>query len=218
MLDASRLLEVGFLKESIDDRPCISAQSKEGSFTILCDTGSPCNVIDIRTKKEYFSDSKITYSDVILHGLGNSELEIVGECMGEFIIDKFQFKEKIIVVRGLDIFPIMILGHHTMEKKFIKVSPPDHGVFIRNKYIRYNHTLHLQQQPSGQYDSFSSVDIINAVSQNHVDKIYLQEDLNIPPHSHLTIKASIKSGTLGKEVLVLPETCQIGGLSVTNAI
>ena len=180
------------------------------------DTGSPCNVIDLRTRLEHFPNTKLYNSDVILHGLGNSELQIVGEILAEFVIDNFHFKEPLIVVKGLDIYPIVILGHKTMEKKYITISPPEKGIYIQHAFYRYSNSI--CQNFSEHSDSYNSRDIINALNKNTIDKITITEDLSLPPNTPYTIKTKIKSVNPGTEILILSETCKIKGLSLTNAI
>ena len=206
---------MGFLRENINERPVGIAITKYGQFTILFDTGSPCNVIDIKTKNEFFPNAPIHNTNVVLHGLGNANIRIVGQCYGNFGLGGFDIKEPIIIVEGLNLYPIMILGHQSMEKEKIKVSPPDHGIFIRNKFLRYCHTLDLNNSTD---DYYSKVDIINALNKNHIAKLTLQDEVCIPPGKSKLIKTKIKNVQSGAETLVLPETCRIKGLSMTNAI
>ena len=230
---ASILNKIAFLTHSLEERPLLVAITDNRELlTSFLDTGSPVSIIDERTYKTYFSSFPITQTEASLQGLGKGDLECLGEANIVFYLGKTRIRDSFVIVRNIDLFPVMLLGHALMRRHRIIWDPSQELAWVNGKKVRKSHTLgaagnNVRTPVSNRNVMCEKVNekgelrddfVISSVVENKLVNMTLATDTEIPPGSSMLIKVKVRHKFANRDFMVENASNNMSNIMLTDSI
>ena len=196
-------------------RPLVKAKIRNRDVTLFFDTGSPVNIISHKTYSDLFSICKINETDVSLQGIGDGNLNIMGETIIPLSIGKNKISESFIVIEETNLDSTLLIGFETMKRRNISICPGFELIELNGETFPL-----LQENPDEiENHTIDKVMIKKAVANNLMSKLLTPDDIVIEKASQQVISLYVnKRNMFRKTILILPETIKVHGLSITAAI
>ena len=223
---------IAFISQPLKERPLLIAiTEKREKLTSFLDTGSPYSLMDEFTHSHLFSSSPIVRSSVNLQGLGKGGLQNIGETVISFYLGNTRIKDTFIVVRNIQMHPIILLGHSLMRKHKIIWDPANDWALVNGNKVKKGHTLNVTnciteetREVEDRRDSMRKTEnstedpTIISLLENKAVNIQLDEDMEVPPRSSIFARVRIKKKFANQDVLVEDLRSNINGISVTDSL
>ena len=228
-------LTINKLAQNKSNRPLVSASSGNVKFDILLDSGSPVNLIDEETYNQYFSHIEIQSCSANISDIHSNRIVVIGCIYLDFMISHYKFHDSFYVVRNLKSHPIVLMGYPSCGLHNIRLLPDCQGILINKEFfVKHSHHNRVEKikDVGENLDNDNINDIcdkdnveimekkenesLGAILKNNVIRsVVTNEPVVIASGEVRNISVRVsKAIKNNKEVMILPETVQIKGLSL----
>ena len=209
---------INCLKNKTNVKPIIPATFKKTKFNILLDTGSPVNIMDDVTYNYLFSELPLENAHADLVDINSNQIKVIGRISLPYCIKSYNFTDEFYVIKNLKSHPIILLGYPSCGKNKIRLLPDKNGVLI-NKMVFVGHSVSEDNKNKENVQNGESVDPVQfLLKDNKVHAVIKSKAISLVPGETQSIKVKVAKSKSDGNLLILPETVQVKGISTESGL